>query len=443
MKDQPMITVGIMDGETEVSGRLDGTFHRNGSIPLSGQFSAKAEAGMIVLLDEARREIARAPSIRLTPSSDSISWPDPGHTFTLFHVTIGNRFHWERGEDQTFRGNLVLLHRGDGTVTAINEIPLEDYLTSVISSEMSGASPIEFLKAHAILSRSWLLAALDRKKKGQVNVMPSRGSTQDEVVRWYDREDHDLFDVCSDDHCQRYQGIMKVGSTRAQEAARETLGKVITYRDAICDARYSKACGGVTEEFNTAWEDKRVPFLVSIPDAPVPHPPIGTEEEASAWVLSNPEAYCNTKNPDFLGTILPNVDRKTEAFFRWTVDYSRAELEEILRGKSGVEFGILQQIVPLHRGPSGRISRLRIVGSKRSIVVGKELEIRRWLSWSHLYSSAFVVTFERGRVIVHGAGWGHGVGLCQIGAAVMASRGFSAEEILKHYFRGVEIKKIY
>jgi SpoIID/LytB domain protein len=264
-----------------------------------------------------------------------------------------------------------------------------------------------------------------------------------EVIRWYDREDHDLFNVCADDHCQRYQGITKIVSEQAEEAVRETRGMVITYQDKICDARYSKACGGITEDFDTAWDDKRVPYLGSISDASVSHQPIGTEEEASAWILSNPEAYCNTKDGGLLEKILPDFDRETKTFFRWTIEYSREELEEILREKSGFDFGTLQEIVPLRRGPSGRISRLKIVGSKRSMVVGKELEIRRWLSRSHLYSSAFFVMVEAERFILQGGGWGHGVGLCQIGAAVMATRGFSAEEILRHYFRGIEIKKVY
>jgi stage II sporulation protein D len=435
MKVEPKITVGIMDRQTKVSGRLDGNFRRDGSGPVSGQFSAKAEAGMIVLMDEAHREIARSPSIRFTA--------DPHATFELYNVIIGNRFHWERTQHQTFQGDLILRPGKDDTIAAINEIPLEDYLTSVISSEMSGAAPAEFLKAHAILSRSWLLAALDPKKKGKDEASPPWEITHGEVRRWYDREDHDLFDVCSDDHCQRYQGIMRIGSKQAEDAVRETRGKVITYQDEICDARYSKACGGITENFDTAWEDKRVPYLTTIPDASVPHQPMGTEEEASAWILSDPEAYCNTKDEGLLEKILPDFDRETKRFFRWTVEYSRTELEEILREKSGLEFGTLQEILPLRRGPSGRIFRLKIAGSKRSMVVGKELEIRRWLSRSHLYSSAFVVTLEGGRVIFHGAGWGHGVGLCQIGAAVMATRGFSAEEILSHYFRGVEVKKIY
>jgi stage II sporulation protein D len=443
VKNQPKITVGIMDRQAEVTGRLNGNFRGDGFGPVSGEFSAKARSGMVMLTDGAHFEIARSPSIRLTGLEDS--------SFELFQVTIGTRFHWERTEDQAFQGDLILWPRRDGTIAAINEIPLEDYLKSVISSEMSAAAPLEFLKVHAILSRSWLLAALDRKKKTNETPLSARKipEKEGEVVRWYEREDHDLFDVCADDHCQRYQGIRKIISQQAEEAVRETLGRVITYRDEICDARYSKACGGLTEDFDTAWDDKRIPYLTSISDAPVPHPPIGTEEDAARWILSGPEAYCHTKDEGLLEKILPAFDRETKSFFRWTIEYSREELEGILREKSGFDFGDLKEIVPLRRGPSGRICRLKIVGSKKSVVVGKELEIRRWLSPSHLYSSAFLVKVKydpRGkaeRFTFHGAGWGHGVGLCQIGAAVMATRGFSAGEILKHYFREVEIKKIY
>jgi peptidoglycan hydrolase-like amidase len=440
MRKQPKINVGIMDRQTEVIGRLDGNFRVDGFSLVSGSFLAKADAGMIVLTDGTHHEICRSPSIRLTATKDS--------TFKLYHVTIGNRFHWERPEDQIFQGNLVLLPHKDGTIAAINEIFLEDYLTSVISSEMSGAAPMEFLKTHAILSRSWLLAALDRKKKTKETSIQPWKITEGEVIRWYDREDHDLFDVCADDHCQRYQGIMKI-TGQAEKAVRETRGMVITCQDEICDARYSKACGGITEDFSTAWDDKLVPYLGSISDASVPHRPIRTEEEASRWILSAPEAYCHTKDESLLGTILPDFDLETKSFFRWMIEYSREELEEILQEKSGFDFGMLKEIVPLRRGPSGRISQLKITGSKRSMVVGKELEIRRWLSRSHLYSSAFLVKVNynpHGEVkgfTFHGAGWGHGVGLCQIGAAVMSDRGFSSEQILEHYFQGVEIKKIY
>jgi SpoIID/LytB domain protein len=308
---------------------------------------------------------------------------------------------------------------------------------------MNADAPMEFLKAHSILSRSWLLAALDQKKETKRTSKPVTSITKEEVIRWCDREDHDLFDVCADDHCQRYQGITKIVSEQAKEAVQETSGRVMTYQGEICDSRYSKCCGGLTEEFDTAWDDKRVPYLRSIPDTSVLHQATNTEEEAQRWILSAPEAYCNTRDEDLLEKILSEVDRKTKTFFRWTVEYRREELEEILREKSGFDFGTLQEIVPLRRGSSGRISKLKIVGSKRTMVVGKELEIRRWLSRSHLQSSAFLVTFEAGRVVFHGAGWGHGVGLCQIGAAIMANRRFSAEEILKHYFRNIEIRKIY
>ena len=436
-----------MDRQTLVTGRLDGDFCGDRFGPVSGPFTARPEAGMIVLTDRADHEICRSSSIRLTPREGATL----RQAFTLFRVTIGNRFHWERTEDQTFQGDLILRSANGGTVSAVNEIALEDYLISVISSEMSDASPFEFLKAHATLSRSWLLAALDRKKKKEEAPVPDGKIAQKdgEVIRWYDREDHDLFDFCADDHCQRYQGITKVVSGQAREAVRETRGRVITHRDEICDARYSKACGGITENFDTAWDDKRIPYLGSISDATVRHQPIGTEEEASRWILSEPEAYCNTENEELLEKILPDFDREKKGFFRWKIEYPREELEEILREKSGSDFGTLKEVAPLRRGPSGRISRLKIVGSKKSMVVGKELEIRRWLSRSHLYSSAFAVTVKhnpRGEVerfILHGAGWGHGVGLCQIGAAVMASRGFSAGHILKHYFSGTEIERVY
>jgi stage II sporulation protein D len=456
-KECPKVTVGIMDRQTEVAGCLNGQFHAEGLGPVSGLFSGKAEAGMIVLADESHREIGRSPLIRikfekgLNPPIRQGTKEVAGQTFTLFHVTIGNCFHWERTEDQVFKGDLILCAREDGTITVINEIPVEDYLTSVISSEMNASAPIEFLKAHAILSRSWLLSALSRKNKIKETSVSTRKiiEREGEVIRWYDWEDHDLFDVCADDHCQRYQGMMKIASEQPEEAVQQTHGMVIAYEDEICDARYSKVCGGITEDFKTAWDDKPVPYLKSICDASAPHLLIQTEEEASQWILSFPEAYCQTKDEHLLERILSNADHETKDFFRWRVDYSRTELEEILREKSGFDLGTLKELLPLSRGPSGRIYRLKIVGSKRSVLVGKELEIRRWLSRSHLYSSAFVVAVdynpdgEVDRFIFHGAGWGHGVGLCQIGAAVMATSGFSADQILKHYFRGVNIQKIY
>lgn len=440
---QPSISVGIIDRSMQVAGRLEGSFHNEQFGSLSGNFSAQAAGGACLLYDQAGREVTRAPAVRLSPSGKG--------PFSLFNVTIGNQFHWQRTEEQTFRGDLVLVARKDDTVTAINEVSLEEYLASVISSEMRATAPKEFLKAHAISSRSWLLAALQRKNKPVT--APARTSSdtenKDEVVRWYEREEHDLFDVCADDHCQRYQGVTKIISTEAEAAVSETYGRVMLYEDEICDARYSKACGGLTEKFDTAWSDELVPYLECIPDAPVYYGEIKTEQEATQWILSEPDVYCNTRDVALLQTILPEIDRETQGFFRWTVRYPARELAEIVKEKSGFDFGTLNQIIPIRRGPSGRISHLRVVGSRMSMVVGKELEIRRWLSRSHLYSSAFVVTVEhdhRGTpetFVFHGAGWGHGVGLCQIGAAVMASNGFTAEQILKHYFQGVEVRKIY
>jgi SpoIID/LytB domain protein len=442
MSNEPKITVGIMDGQAGVSGRLNGNFHVDGSGPLSGRFSARTSGGIIVLNDEDGHDVARSRSVRLTPGSDA--------TFTLFHVAIGIGFHWERTEDQTFHGDLVLRSRDDGTIAVINEIPLERYLRSVISSERSAAAPVEFLKAHAIMSRSWLLSTLDRKKEKQEKPAAVKFTGNgNEVLRWYEQEEHDIYDVCADDHCQRYQGITKAVSGNAGSAVSETSGIVMTYGNKICDARYYKACGGMTEDFGTAWEDREVPYLVSITDAPIRYDPVRTEEDAFAWIFSKPEAYCNTDNADLLAKLLPDFDQETDDFFRWKIEYTREELEEILRERSGFDLGTLNEIRPLRRGPSGRISRLQIIGSKRTIIVGKELEIRRWLSRSHLYSSAFVVTTKRGRggeikrFIFHGAGWGHGVGLCQIGAAVMANKGFNAEQILAHYFSGAELKKVY
>ncbi len=438
MEKTPKIAVGILDYEAEVQGELRGKFFIEEDSDISGRFSVKVERGLILFKGEKDSQILRSKSIRLKPVKDS--------TFTLFQVPIGSQFHWEDRADQTFaRGDLVFNLRSDGTLTAIHELNVEDYLKSVISSEMNERAPKEFLKAHAILSRSWLLA-WKRGKKKRKRVLPNpsnRTEGEGEFIRWYDRGDHDLYDVCSDDHCQRYYGLPKSLSRGIEEVVEETFGRVMVYQDEVCDARYSKCCGGITEEFRTAWEDKEVPYLRSVSDGPISYSPLCEEEEVSSWVHSRPKVFCNLKDKTLLERILSPVDWQTRDFFRWRVEYSRNELEEILREKSGINFGTLKEIIPLRRGPSGRISLLKIVGSNKSVVVGKELEIRRWLSKSHLYSSAFVITRKGSRFIFEGAGWGHGVGFCQIGAVVMAHRGYSAEEILKHYFRGVEIKKLY
>ncbi len=437
---EPQISVGLMERQPRIKGRLNGIFHTDRGLQFTGDFQVHASQGSVVLSLASGQEIKGPQKIALTVSGKA--------SFMLAGVTIGIDFHWQQKENLEYRGNLKILAHEDDTVTVVNEILLEDYLASVISSEMSESAPLEFLKAHAIMSRSWLAAML-LKREASVEESGSSMPSPDEIVRWYSREDHRHFDVCSDDHCQRYQGITRSASGRPAEAAAETRGRFLVFEGKICDARYYKACGGLTENFETAWEDKHIPYLTSIADSPVRHKPIRTEEEARDWFLSSPEAYCHVTDTAVLCQVLPAFDQSTGDFFRWQVVYVRADLEKILRDKSGIDFGTLTDLVPLSRGPSGRIVRLKIKGTKRTVVVGKELEIRRWLSPSHLLSSAFIVRTERDtagvpeRFILIGGGWGHGVGLCQIGAAVMALKGFSAEEILAHYFMNTGIEKLY
>lgn len=444
LSEEPKIKVGIITRCRELRGRFNGTFTVGGRSISDSEFHVRVEAGAIKVENKQGIEIAQQPEISCLPIT--------GATFSLEDVTIGIGFHWERKEQQTFQGDLILVCGEDGeTITAINEISVEDYLTSVISSEMSAEAPIELLKAHAITSRSWLVAMLERQKKSKSR----EGSAQrtirreGELIRWYDREDHIRFDVCADDHCQRYQGITKIISKSAAEAVQATRGVFIVHQNEICDARYYKACGGLTENFENTWENTPISYLQSISDAAQTHSIIQSEAEAERWILSQPEAYCNTTDEKILRQVLPSFDQETKNFFRWTVTYKREELEEIIRTKSDLDFGTLLHLTPIERGPSGRIVRLNIEGTKQRLIVGKELEIRRWLAKSHLYSSAFVVRVERDekgipiRFTLHGAGWGHGVGLCQIGAAVMAVKGCSVEQIVTHYFRGAKLQKLY
>ena len=429
-----------MEGVVQLRGRFSGVFRTSDGSALQGPFVAESGAGGLSLSEH------HGP-MSIRTGDEVLCSPSPGSDFLLHEVVIGLQFHWERKEDQRFEGALHLVRRPDGTLTVINRVPLEQYLKSVISSEMSATSPLELLKAHAIASRSWLVAMLERQQGARRAETPSE--SPDEITRWYTREDHDIYDVCADDHCQRYQGITKIITPGAGAAVDATRGTFLVHREEICDARYYKACGGLTEEYQTAWEEVAIPYLRSVSDGPCEFPPVTTEEEALHWIASSPDAYCNTQDPNLLRQILPSFDQETVDFFRWEVSYERKELEEILRERSGIDFGTLLRIVPLQRGPSGRIRRLRIEGSRRTVVVGKELEIRRWLSRSHLYSSAFIVLLEGegeggpARIRLHGAGWGHGVGLCQIGAAVMATRGHTAEQILMHYFPGSRVEKLY
>ncbi|HEY2383893.1 MAG TPA: SpoIID/LytB domain-containing protein [Terriglobia bacterium] len=364
-------------------------------------------------------------------SETSLEPEDASGAFAVDDVTIGIGFHWERKERQVFRGGIRIIKRGAG-FTVINDVPLEDYVTSVISSEMSASCPLEMLKAHAVISRSWMWFP----KENPHGSRPESGNiSTHEILRWYGREAHPDFDVCADDHCQRYQGITKAFSDAASKAVLATSGEFLRYNGRICDARFSKSCGGVTEIYSTAWEDQDIPYLASVYDGSDPQPPGNAEN----LIRSEPPAYCNTHDTRLLAQILPGFDQETRDFFRWCVDYSPGEAGELLRSRLGVDLGEIREMEPQARGPSGRIYRLKITGEKDYLIVGKELEIRRALSPSHLYSSAFVVDHEGGRFILRGAGWGHGVGLCQIGAAVMANLGKEYRSILGHYYRGATV----
>ncbi|HLF19657.1 MAG TPA: SpoIID/LytB domain-containing protein [Bacteroidota bacterium] len=438
---EPIVKVGILERQKEIRGELNGAFALNDSVAIEGPFNVKYDEAGIAFTSEKVFKLVKQAEITCKPLE--------GRSFVLEDVVIGMQFHWERKENQSFEGSLRIVRDGDGTMAAVNEIALEDYLKSVISSEMSATAPKELLKAHAITSRSWLVAALEREQKN-VGISPRRSrESENEIIRWYDREDHKLFDVCADDHCQRYQGVTKIVSSAVDEAAEATRGMFLLHNNEICDARYSKACGGLSENFENTWEEKNVLYLTSVSDASIQHIPLNTEIEARTWVLGSPEAYCNTTDGRILKQVLPSFDQETTDFFRWKVEYKREELEELVKTKSGIDFGTIMNLYPVERGPSGRIIKLRIEGSKRTLTVGKELEIRCWLSKSHLYSSAFVVETENEgkdlptRFIFRGAGWGHGVGFCQIGAAVMATKGYKAEEIVKHYFRGALLNKLY
>lgn len=445
---EPVIAVGIMTSPV-VRFVLDGLF-RAGSPgePLTGSYTARALGGRVILEGGAGRVTV--------PDGVLIEKHGSGpHTIRLEDVTIGVQFHWERKEQQRFTGGLRLVISGDN-LAAINVVPVEEYLTSVIASEMSATSSLPLLKAHAITSRSWLLAQLEKSRalKSAGGSPPSTlYEDGDRRIRWYDREDHELFDVCADDHCQRYQGVTRASRPAVTDAVHATRGLVLTYGGRICDARFSKACGGVTELFENVWEPVPHPYLAAIRDAGdasrADLPRLAEERSAEQWIRSSPAAFCNTHDADILSQVLVQFDRETTDFFRWKVDYAQDELAQLVHRKSGIDFGAIVDLVPVVRGTSGRILELRIAGTKRTMVVGKELEVRKILSPSHLYSSAFVVdALDRrdkipARFVFTGAGWGHGVGLCQIGAAVMGETGYSHEQILKHYFSGAEITALY
>jgi SpoIID/LytB domain protein len=391
------ISVGLMEGVQSVDIELLGKF-----TDASGRSYAPGRYGF-------------DKEVQLLPAEAASS-------FAVDDIVIGIGFHWERKEQQVFRGDFRLVRRSAG-LTAINDVSLEEYITSVISSEMSATCPLELLKAHAVISRSWLCyPKLHPENTGPGNVSIRHG---DEITRWYGREAHQDFDVCADDHCQRYQGITKAHSPSVSDAAHATEGEVLDYEGKVCDARFSKCCGGLTEEYRAAWDDRRVPYLVCLPD---------TDERG--------QVYCDTRDKTLLAQILPGFDQETQDFYRWTVKYSGEEIRQLILARLSEDLGTVESLEPLERGPSGRIIRLRIRGSRGSLTIGKELEIRRVLSRSHLYSSAFDVERDGEMFVLNGKGWGHGVGLCQIGAAVMASRGKSYREILAHYYPGTSLRQL-
>ena len=403
---EPNVTVGIVSAE-KISFVLNKPYTAKGEVLTGLQTVAFSEGGILWRGNQYRE-------LTFTPQEDDAS-------FSLHDVTIGVNFHWERKETQVFCGTLRLVVEAD-KIVAINELPVERYLTSVISSEMSATASLEFLKAHAVISRSWLLAQMSKRQQ-----MENGGASffsfvkkDDELIRWYDREDHTIFDVCADDHCQRYQGITKQSSPAVEQAIQTTRGQILVYEDEICDTRFSKCCGGQTEEFQYCWEDTPKPYLQSFHDP-----------------------YCNTSDKHVLSQVLNDFDQETPDFYRWTVEYTQEQLSELVNRKLKDDFGTITDLIPLERGKSGRIWKLKIVGTKKTFTIGKELEIRRALSETHLYSSAFEVEKQGDRFILHGSGWGHGVGLCQIGAAVMGEQGKTYDEILLFYYKGADIKHLY
>jgi SpoIID/LytB domain protein len=442
--NEPQLRIGIMY-EPAIEFILNGKYilNENGKI-FEGKNRISYNHGRILLNDD----VMSGGSLVFEPENYDTA------SFDLLNVTIGIKFHWERKENQKFKGSVKFIVE-DAKLTAINILSLEDYLLSVISSEMSATSSIELLKAHAVISRSWLLAQVLKGKQLEQShsTYQSIYETHEEYIRWYDREDHTNFDVCADDHCQRYQGITRQTSELVGKAIDETRGLCLMHKGNVCDARFYKSCGGVTELFEKTWEPVNHPYLQAIVDNP--SAPEGyvmdlmKEEAAAHWIRTSPEAFCNTRDKKVLSQVLNDYDQETTDFYRWEVVYSQEKIAGLISRKTGKDFGAIVDLVPLERGKSGRIIKLKIIGSKLTLIIGKELQIRKVLSESHLYSSAFVVDKNNikdgipGEFVLTGAGWGHGVGLCQIGAAMMGEKGYSYTEILNHYFKGAELKNYY
>ncbi len=435
--NEPYVSVGVLSGKS-IKFTLKGIYSTDDVAIVTGEQEATLSDSGIAIVWNGKNYT----SIEFTPTSYD------GDSFELEDVVIGVDFHWQRKERQQFRGSIRLIV-SDGNLTAVNIVKVEDYLISVISSEMSSTSSLPLLRAHAVISRSWLLAQMRHRSTPRVD---SFRRSDTEITRWWDHDDHNDFDVCADDHCQRYQGISRVKGSAAHGAVDDTCGMVLMFNGELCDARFSKCCGGVFEEFISCWEDILLPYLVAGRDTvnPVKYPDLTEENEAREWILSCPASFCSNNDEHILSQVLNNYDRERNDFYRWTEEITQEKIIRLLNERSGINVGEVIDLIPLQRGTSGRIIRLRIIGTEGEIVIGKELMIRRTLSESHLLSSAFVVDrhFKDGgnvpdSFILNGAGWGHGVGLCQIGAAVMGEKGYTFDEILRHYYPGASIVKLY
>ena len=476
--EEPLINVGILLEQPKITFSLLVPYQFNGTEIPAGDYYVEYSERSILFNGSKHKEI--------------IFKTDHLHTdsFEIKDVIIGLNFHWERKEDQRFLGELKFIVEKEA-ITAINIVMLEDYLTSVISSEMSATSSVQLLNTHAVISRSWMVSQLEQKRRKQSeHVHYEMIDTLNEMFRWYDREDHAHFDVCADDHCQRYQGITRQSTQLVKQAVESTRGEMVSYEGNVCDTRFSKCCGGIMETFENVWEPVPHPYLQGKPDLLeelkgkedddastasfdrggnekrlesrsdltelTPKliaeltPDLTDEEDVDKWIRSTPPAFCNTKDIHILKQVLNDYDQETTDFYRWKVSYTQEELSTLIKQRSGVDYGEILDLEPLERGTSGRIIRLKIVGTERVKTIGKELEIRRTLSPSHLYSSAFIVEAEDENdegipqtFNIIGAGWGHGVGLCQIGAAMMAEKGYSYNQILEHYFPNAQIEKKY
>lgn len=457
---EPLVHVGIMSAP-QISFELSGDFAAtakdvNGEV--HQQPYIKGLQQVSIVNGKIHWNNHECETLRFDPTDESEQY------FELHDVVIGINFHWERKENQRFRGGLKFIIENN-QLSAIDMVKVEDYLTSVISSEMSATASLELLKAHAVISRSWLLANIANRMQQAPDAHPIFGRTaaerqagkrkggktdnEQEKIVWYDNDAHTHFDVCADDHCQRYQGITRASTELVKQAIAETYGQVLTYDGKLCDARFSKCCGGAFEEFEYCWEDVKYAYLKGETDQLDEHqvrpalPNLTVEAEADKWIRSAPSAFCNTRDKEILGQVLNNYDQETTDFYRWRVAYTQEELSALVKERSGEDYGLITDLIPVARGTSGRLWKLKIVGTKQSKVIGKELEIRRTLSPSHLYSSAFVVDKENDKFILTGAGWGHGVGLCQIGAAVMGAKGYKYDAILLHYYIDAQIESIY